>query len=1297
MVRLLAVIILLSICIDISGQTADITQGCVPLTVQFDSEMLTEYFWDFDDGTSSNVQSPEHIYTSPGTYTVSLRQGAQGQSIGSIVIQVYADPVIEISYDQPDGCIPSEVTFTPNITLDPDVTITEYQWILGDGNVSSELNPTHTYTERGTYTVSLSIKTDKTECDYLEIFPDLIDAFGVSSSFVFDSPSLCEVPADVLYRYTGTTVAGSTYSWDFGNGQTSNQQDPPIITYTDEGEYQVILITTSPSGCISSDTSLVITNEPILEITSQDSICAGALFTIGVSPPCQQYIWDLPTAWRPDLSIHLTEEGEIVYADNVTGWFEVSGAHVISVVCITQNACRLDSTFTIHAVKPEAEFTLSPEFGCSDNEIIDFEITTPGLSEYWANGEPLSSPIWSDTIICSAKDSFFANRQLFYNYEVIVADHLGCRDTIMKTYRQNKTEACIHAVPNNGCVPLEVNLFNTTLSEYMLTTTDWDLGDGTSETTVGRDSITHLYTVPGDYYVKMITRNTEGCQDTSAGVWIHVGDVASADLQIIIEGDCFDTESEFNLLNATDNIDNWSFGGALNTYCPSSKSSSTVQLPLLTLEDNGCFTQVPVSAQIDLPSSSVPKIKYNISCDRPYDVELSLFSGLSQGETLEWYIDSLLVSTQVPYVHTFSSTGDHRIEVRVISADADCGIAIANEVVTITDIQAVLDVDSTACIRDSILLDGSASRDVFTQSGKGYTYRIGNDRPLTVGEDSLSYELNTAGWQTVTLRVVDQNGCIDIDTQEILVYDILADFSLPSDSLCVNGTYVVTNLSQSDTTFRETHWTAVDIDEDASWEPISIESEPAFDYSQLESEIRDSILTLTLAVEDNHGCIDTISKEYPLYALHAEIQFDPGPGICLGTEINFSHTSQGFEEGSYAVSWDLGDGTTSQDAEISHTYQSRGLYEVVLNLTESDSVCSATATTFIDVINVPVADFTTSVDGVDPICYPTAIQFTDQSIVDGFAVYVWEMSGDVLVNVEDPVYAFGKGDQTVTLSINSPYGCPDVASRSFTLVGPEGVLTVENDTLCKDDVLIGRVTDLAEVNAISWDLGDGTVIDSVEDVTHQYMFAPPSGETILRVVLKSDDNGCEIILEHPVVIGVIDPSFVFDIEQGLCGSVVNFSAIDSIADVYTWDFGNGNQGSGKDVSHEYPSGDQYTVGLTVTDLLSGCVDDYQEEIILQEQNTGFGMPNMFTPNDDNTNDFFNWVPQGIDASEIDVITFRVYNRWGNLVYDNDTPSTGWDGMHLQSQAPTDVYAYYIELNITDCGVKSKKGNVTLIR
>ncbi len=89
------------------------------------------------------------------------------------------------------------------------------------------------------------------------------------------------------------------------------------------------------------------------------------------------------------------------------------------------------------------------------------------------------------------------------------------------------------------------------------------------------------------------------------------------------------------------------------------------------------------------------------------------------------------------------------------------------------------------------------------------------------------------------------------------------------------------------------------------------------------------------------------------------------------------------------------------------------------------------------------------------------------------------------------------------------------------------------------------------------------------------------------------------------------------------------------------------------------------------------------------------MPNAFTPNGDNTNDFFNVVT--VEDAIFDVIDFKVWNRWGQLVYNNENPSQGWDGKHNGSLAPSDVYVYRITVRLPNDEEQTFEGDVVLIR
>ena len=145
----------------VAGITASPTSGAVPLTVTFSDASTggpNGWAWDFADGTSSNVQfPPAHIYTTAGTYVVSLiASNANGPSAAATkTITVGAAPtapVAAFTASATSGTAPLTVTFSDASTGGPST----WAWNFGDGTSSTvQFPPAHTYTTANTYTVSL--------------------------------------------------------------------------------------------------------------------------------------------------------------------------------------------------------------------------------------------------------------------------------------------------------------------------------------------------------------------------------------------------------------------------------------------------------------------------------------------------------------------------------------------------------------------------------------------------------------------------------------------------------------------------------------------------------------------------------------------------------------------------------------------------------------------------------------------------------------------------------------------------------------------------------------------------------------------------------------------------------------------------------------------------------------------------------------------------------------------------------------------------------------------------------------
>jgi gliding motility-associated-like protein len=86
------------------------------------------------------------------------------------------------------------------------------------------------------------------------------------------------------------------------------------------------------------------------------------------------------------------------------------------------------------------------------------------------------------------------------------------------------------------------------------------------------------------------------------------------------------------------------------------------------------------------------------------------------------------------------------------------------------------------------------------------------------------------------------------------------------------------------------------------------------------------------------------------------------------------------------------------------------------------------------------------------------------------------------------------------------------------------------------------------------------------------------------------------------------------------------------------------------------------------------------------------VPNAFTPNGDGKNDKV--FVRGFGIAQMN---FRIYNRWGQLVFESASQSYGWDGRYKGELQPMDAYAYTLIVQYGDGTVVNKKGDITLIR
>lgn len=198
--------------------------------------------WDFGDGSTSPLTNPVHSFAESGTYDVTLTATLIGTACTSSITQqvvVEATPQASFTLDPASGCIDLEVEFE-NTSNGGDFN----QWDFGDGNTSSLVDPFHTYSVAGTYSIQL-VSESLNGC--MDTATAVVVAHPLPTSvFTLSMNESCG-PETTVQTVNGSQGAIG-YQWDLGNGTTSELNQPAII-YDEPGTFTVTLTTTNQFGC----------------------------------------------------------------------------------------------------------------------------------------------------------------------------------------------------------------------------------------------------------------------------------------------------------------------------------------------------------------------------------------------------------------------------------------------------------------------------------------------------------------------------------------------------------------------------------------------------------------------------------------------------------------------------------------------------------------------------------------------------------------------------------------------------------------------------------------------------------------------------------------------------------------------------------------------------------------------------------------------------------------------------------------------------------------------------------------
>ena len=422
---------------------------------------------------------------------------------------------------------------------------------------------------------------------------------------------------------------------------------------------------------------------------------------------------------------------------------------------------------------------------------------------------------------------------------------------------------------------------------------------------------------------------------------------------------------------------------------------------------------------------------------------------------------------------------------------------------------------------------------------------------------------------------------------------------------------------------------------------------------------------------------------------------------CVPLAVSFQDTIRNAK--SYI--WSFGDGTppvhTTNYAE-NHTYTAVGTYLVMLVAIDSNS-CNVADTAYRDIVvgnNPATIDFDfAKLPPCTSLTYlftnlataPPAVPFGDTSFAwnfgDGTTVTPYGPS-TITHNFQSP------GAYNVTLSLIDTNYCnyPLDTTRLVNVAQNVKAQFVTPAIGCAPDSALFNNTTLGG-ETYYWTFGDGSPVDST-DVSPVHFYPDPGSYTVKLVA--TNPNTCNKIDSASETITLYSKptaDFTYQPQPSEPNTPTVFVPTSSPAVRYAWLFGDGSsevKTAPDTVVHQYIRSDTFQVCLLVTNA-EGCTDTVCHPVQAVVHPL-LDVPNAFTPGRFGTNAIVKVVGFGIVH-----MTWRIYNRWGQVVFQSENPYDGWDGYYRGQIQPMDVYAYTLEAEFSDGTHATKKGDITLIR
>ena len=481
------------------------------------------HYWSFGDGTpGSQLISPTHTYSLPGTYAVvhtvirvnSAGVGVCTQSFTSqVVIQAPCNLVVNFTWTASTNNPLMLAFHNMSVPLEPSDSST---WIFGDNTTSHDVNPVHTYANAGTYQVCLIVKKNFTTPNTSPCIRYLCKTVVVNT--------LCNLVVDFSWNATTSNplmiefhnlstplAAGDTTTWTFGDGSSSTAVNP-AHTYANAGTYQVCLIVRKavPPGtapCVRYLCKTIIVYTPC-------NLVVDFSWTATTSNPLMIEFHNLSTPLAAgDSSTWNFGDGATSYLVNPVHTYANAGTY--EVCLIVKKAVAAGASPCIRYICKQVIVTAPCNFQPSWTWATDpgnpsnihftntTQVSSSSATAIWFFGDGTSATSWNANHVYAQPGRYYVCLRvqltpncIRYKCDSVTVPPPPCNFQPSWTWRLDS-------------INLRKAWFtNTTIAPNSGATVTWFFGDGTSATSW---NAVHEYAQPGRYNVCLRVQLTPNC------------------------------------------------------------------------------------------------------------------------------------------------------------------------------------------------------------------------------------------------------------------------------------------------------------------------------------------------------------------------------------------------------------------------------------------------------------------------------------------------------------------------------------------------------------------------------------------------------------------------------------------------------------------------------------------------------------------------------------------------------------------------------------------------------------------